>query len=550
MKRRQFLQIAPALIGLTYLTGCKGIPDDIKTIFEHYQNGDVNNPLIDFHAHFFNGKDLQVKEFVSKVLSNDFGEWGFLAKVLSPLLQNLVWTAAPSAKLELKILEKLKNTDQQTFNKNINSYTEKQFLSAKKEIDKLITTLLESQTTRSTMTQQEVRTIKYVQNDLFFSEEFKSYRSMHSTSEINDEKNFNGLDIELQMSIRGALKFVFENFQYRSVSALNYLKTYSQNEAKFDLIIHHIVDYDWWLANGESTPSSIQDQTNCFSEIVSISNDLVGYFVPFCPLRQAIWDKAVSQNEDPIKAAGFNPIEQIADAIENKGAIGVKIYPPMGFSIWGNEELQKKAPDLWGDKKYLPQICKENDIGQKLDNALLKLYKYCEIESVHKNGVPIMAHSNASNLINTDFKAVFNINLWKPIFDKLKLKMCFAHFGGFGNESNSITLWHDILNLMIDQKQKDHSKIYVDTAFYSSILDNQNSINKRFKKIISYNKDIVLENFMYGSDWKMMLTQKNSKNYLKEFKKLLESLENELGLNNQTLAKNLLGRNAKIFLQK
>lgn len=550
MKRRQFLQIVPAFIGLTYLTSCKCIPDDIKLLFEHYQNNDINNPLIDFHAHFFNGKDLQVKEFVKKVLSDDLGEWGWLARAISPLLQNLAWTAAPSAKLELKILKKLKNTDEQTFNKNVNFYTEKQFLSAKKEINELIAALLESKTTLSSMSQHEVSTLKYIQTNLLVSEEFKSYKSMNTTSDPIDLNDFDDISIKLKMDIKGAIKFVFENFQYRSISALNYLKTYSKNKTKFDLIIHHIVDYDWWLANGKSTPSSIQDQINCFSEIVSISNNLVGYFVPFCPLRQALWDNAISLNKDPIKAAGFNPIEQITDAIQNKGAIGVKIYPPMGFSIWGNKTLQHDIPDLWANKKGLPLICKDNDFGQQLDDALLKLYKYCEIGNTYKNGIPIMAHSNASNLIDTDFKAVFNVNLWKPIFNKLKLKMCFAHFGGFGNEVHSKSLWFDILTLMIDQKQKAHSKVYVDTAFYSSVLDNQSNMSSRFKDIIRYNKDIVLENFMYGSDWKMMLTQKNSNNYLKEFKTVLDGIQRELNLNNQTLTKNLLGRNAKLFLQK
>src|SRR6266571_3322782 len=56
---------------------------------------------IDAHCHVFNGTDLQVKEFLSRVAVKQGGALGFAARAIGELLENLAWKYAPSGDEEL-----------------------------------------------------------------------------------------------------------------------------------------------------------------------------------------------------------------------------------------------------------------------------------------------------------------------------------------------------------------------------------------------------------------------------------------------------------------
>ena len=69
---------------------------------------DLGGPLtIDAHCHVFNGTDLQVQEFLSRVAVKQGGVFGFAARAIGELLENLAWEYAPSGEEELAALEKV-----------------------------------------------------------------------------------------------------------------------------------------------------------------------------------------------------------------------------------------------------------------------------------------------------------------------------------------------------------------------------------------------------------------------------------------------------------
>src|SRR4051812_10830341 len=64
---------------------------------------------MDTHCHVFNGTDLQVKEFVSRVFVNEGGLLGVVARAMGALLQDLAWSYAPTGKDELAELARIEN---------------------------------------------------------------------------------------------------------------------------------------------------------------------------------------------------------------------------------------------------------------------------------------------------------------------------------------------------------------------------------------------------------------------------------------------------------
>ena len=138
-------------------------------------------------------------------------------------------------------------------------------------------------------------------------------------------------------SFVGFIYFVVEHFQYRYVSAHNYLLSYDTlPERKVDLAIPCLVDYDFWLAKGKGTPTSIPEQVAVMEEIAVLTAGRVHCFVPFDPFRQVAFDKGEWRD--------FSPIELVQEAVRERGAIGC--LRGAGVSVWCSDfpALRAKFP--------------------------------------------------------------------------------------------------------------------------------------------------------------------------------------------------------------
>src|SRR5438876_19712 len=93
-RRRAFLAAA----GAAGLVGCFRSARIEPFCPEDPRYSDAKTPLtIDVHAHVFNASDLQVREFIQRVVLKQKGPMGDAARVLSGLLQSVSWELAPSA---------------------------------------------------------------------------------------------------------------------------------------------------------------------------------------------------------------------------------------------------------------------------------------------------------------------------------------------------------------------------------------------------------------------------------------------------------------------
>ena len=115
-------------------------------------------------------------------------------------------------------------------------------------------------------------------------------------------------------------------------------------------------------------------------------------FVPFDPLRQAIYDKIGGPAVDP-------PFAIVENAIMLQGFIGVNFIPRWGFAprtMSARATTSHVRCDLKGSPGY-DEACSGrghgndglgNEPGALLDAALMKLFDWCAAKNV-----PIMAHT-------------------------------------------------------------------------------------------------------------------------------------------------------------
>jgi predicted TIM-barrel fold metal-dependent hydrolase len=224
-----------------------------------------------------------------------------------------------------------------------------------------------------------------------------------------------------------------------------------------------------WLAPPKEAKkdgaAAMQDQVEVMARISRRKTGVrVHGFVGFDPLRQALH---VKQRSPPSQS----PLALVQRAIETKGFIGVKLYPPMGFRPIGNAELKEAFP---------PYVVSTptglgKDAGKLLDNALLSLFVWCR-----DNNVPVMAHARNSNEPYPKYGERANPELWGRLLrtkdaggkDFSSLHINLAHFGGFEEafeEENSMQetwewangkLWSDF----------PHSPVFADISYFNDVL--------------------------------------------------------------------------------
>lgn len=198
-----------------------------------------------------------------------------------------------------------------------------------------------------------------------------------------------------------------------------------------------IVDYDYWLdvAPDENTApgqcampaparpsfkhSVISEQVMAMSRIAQgqPKGHAVFGFVPFDPFRQAM------NVRDNVRGTALDVVK---DAIENRGFIGVKLYPPMGFRPMDNEGRVDGLGWDAAEDYFGPQVARRASAGQlrikfptigefgaALDDALTDLYQYCI-----RNDVPIMAHCSKSQESFPRAADCANPAHWRALLDK------------------------------------------------------------------------------------------------------------------------------------
>jgi predicted TIM-barrel fold metal-dependent hydrolase len=463
---------------------------------------------IDVHAHVFNGSDLQIEGFLTRILARDDPEtYEKAAELLAELGRNF----APTAAQELAELQRI-DAVLRTCNGNgvvqvLDYEREAGYQRARRELKIALqsTRSRKRRFTRSPLEQQ-------IDN---LPESYSQYKRSGYRARFSFKK----------VTASGALEFLIRNFQFRYVNVYEYLLEYSRGKTrKVDLLVAHLVDYDWPIGDGTSTPTSLSDQVRVMERISQVTGGRVLSFAPYDPFKEI---------------ANRSSFTFVTDAIMNHGFVGVKLYPPMGFAPLGNAAF----PDSFWDNSALPTNFPRVQLGLRLDQALMTLYSWCQ-----NNGVPIMAHTNASNGPAPKFDQLTYAKYWGNVsraFPQLRVD-----FGHFGITSLDSTTQPDALADLMPNGEY----LYADSGYFSEVLSEQARLQAylavRMRRTASRGPAAVAQRLMYGTDWEMVVLEGSmSGEYLTRFEAMYRALDRDKSLGaDGTLSNRFFGINAAKFL--
>lgn len=492
---------------------------------------DLNAPLtIDTHAHFFNGSDLQIRAFLSGTVVGKDSELYPLVNAMGSLLQTLGWHLAPSAKDEMRAIASyaasLKDcaTPAKVRKVAMPSFREGYEIGSN-ELRTAANAFYQAPAGASVLGPKGSRTgLGAVIDDL-----------PRTYDEYEERRNSGASVMGSHPTLSGYLRFILHNFNHRHVNAIDYLTTYSGNSPrKIDLVVSSMVDYDWWLAKGKSTPTSLSEQVDLMAEISILLGGRMHGFVSFCPFRETM----------TIGSDGVgDSLRLVKKAVETRGFIGVKLYPPMGFAPLGNTKLQ-----VWKGKPDLPPAAADPDFGRRLDAAMRSLFTYCLA-----NDVPIMAHTNHSNGPWEDFKALAGSQYWSLALQAFPgLRVSFGHFGDTDLEDHRGAKSREFLRLINPTSGSAGANTYADSSYFAGVLTNQTKISQTLQALYAASDNNVLfERLMYGTDWTMILPQRNVDRYLSDFTDVMRRIEKDqpsITARQTTLSNAFFGRNAVQYL--
>jgi predicted TIM-barrel fold metal-dependent hydrolase len=472
---------------------------------------DPTTPLtIDVHAHVFNGSDLQIEGFLTRILARDDPD---TYRTAAELLAELGRDFAPTAAQELAELRRIDGVIR-SCNANgvvqvLDDEREAGYQRARREL-KIALKSIRSRKRRFTRSPLE----QQIDN---LPESYSQYKKSGSRARFSLKK----------VTADGALEFLIRNFQFRYVNIYTYLLEYSRGKTrKVDLLVTHLVDYDWPIGDGTSTPTSLSDQVRVMERISQVTGGRVLCFAPYDPFKEI---------------AGGSSLNLIKDAILNHGFVGVKLYPPMGFAPLGNVAF----PDSFWDDSALPTNFPRTQLGLSLDNALKELYGWCRTY-----GVPIMAHTTESNGPAKKFDKLTYAIYWDKVsraFPGLRVD-----FGHFGVNDRMDTKQPDLLCDLMNNPEGEH--LYADSAYFSEVITDlpklESYLAARMRRTSNRGPAALAHRLMYGTDWEMVVLEGfMSSRYLSSFEEMYRRFDRDpnLGLHG-TLSDRFFGINAAKFL--
>ncbi|MFV0490207.1 MAG: amidohydrolase family protein [Pseudorhodobacter sp.] len=278
-----------------------------------------------------------------------------------------------------------------------------------------------------------------------------------------------------------------------------------------------LVDFEYWFLEKPQTRfSPIPDQIALMSRLARLEQRAVLLnFVPFCPLRAAIKGDAWHQ--------------VIRDAITNRGFVGMKLYPPMGFKPIGNP-----AGERFGQRAKVS--------GAAIDRELRRMYRWCE-----RNGVPIKAHGNNSLAAGQCSGRNAAPNLWAPVLEEFpELRVNIAHFGGFEEETptdacaDDMPSYEERVAALITR----FDNAYVDLGYWNEVAGRNRPGRAIVQKVnaLLADHDRLGSRIMYGSDYTMIGREPQHGSYLTDLRAAIARLE---GVEEERI----FSLNAQSFLQ-
>jgi predicted TIM-barrel fold metal-dependent hydrolase len=202
---------------------------------------------------------------------------------------------------------------------------------------------------------------------------------------------------------------------------------------------------------------------------------------------------------DPMRAlsdgAAGTTVALVKDAVLNKGFIGVKVYPEMGWSPFHNTPANAGSPER----------------AQALDTILDDFFGWCADEQV-----PVTAHCNHSNYPSQNAEAANygSPDEWLSVLDAHPgLRLNLGHFGGaYANPASYDWTWKIAGGMVTyDWLFADVGCQHVDDA---ALMQVHFGVLEK----IAATYPVMPDRLMFGTDWYMEAINPNPNAFLDEYK--------------------------------
>ena len=530
--RRKFLRSAGAG-SLGAALGSCGSPTSFNGDRNLHRTPADQRLIVDAHCHVFNAADLDILTYARNIVRDKTGWFEWLARICFGKTLEILATdlrvLAPSGDVENQLLDKL-----------LREVAGKDDDERWRIIGGYLGTTLEDRLARIKVARKEAfaallnplnwfRQMDAVADGIHDKAEKESFNRFKETT--RDPKR---REQALKYAESTATNLFNHFLNYRTFNAyqlwLQFNRDYGQSGGYYrpvnvDIFMPSSVDMNSWLDPKSQinlgNPKLAEHYTRADQQMEIMSKIAVlfrGDMLPimgWCP-RHAMRDRLGSPPRDPLAL--------FRKAIFERGHIGAKLYPPMGFRACFNADLEHGlhrgfietgfADGHYGNGDY----ANVRSFGAALDFELENLYSYCEAHDI-----PMMAHTCPTHGSKWRYHHRADPKFWGLVLgDKgkrggvkihPKLRINLAHMGGILSmptswlaELNSRTFlgynWADTVARIVTH----HPNAYTDLGDFTEIGDSgwpkkASDTFSKFSKKYGNGSHTFLGKTMYGSDW-------------------------------------------------
>lgn len=525
MHRRRFLETLGCAAVTTSLAACQ-CKQMIIPIDRCASLLGPSDLMIDAHCHVFNASDLLVAGFLHDVVARESKHpWSDLLRNFAQDIQDIGWELAPSIADEQQALTQLTQPATALSNQRLAAHLSQPMVQqhqrdAQERYRQGVNRLMSIPGFKARyQSLYQKPTSKQAASSAFTAHPADVTQAI--TKSVRSQADLETLKANEQASgMSGPVSFLEPFFNYRYLNCKTMFDTFTCNGLKLDLICPAMVDFDGWLEGSAHPKSSIAEQIEVMEQVAKFYGGMVHPYAPFNP-RSAITDA--------------NYFATVTSAVTERGFIGFKIYPPMGFAPADNVSV-KTPPSSWPKN--------QSDFGAQLDVQLRRLYSFAA-----QNQTAILTHCSPSNVTSDAVYSLFAPEKWtamlalvdesgKPYFRSDGARICFGHFGG--DYPNLTSQWSTQLGSIVTT----NSAAFADLSYYEDVLKCcVEHMKQRLQPAIS--NPVTASRLLYGSDWDLLGQESGWNTYLARFAGTLPELFPAQGA---SAVRSIMGDNATLFL--
>lgn len=493
--RRESLRLGGGALATLTLPGCGGTRPKLPP-------APTTGQLIDVHCHLFNGTDLPITRFLTRVALKQYEpgrcDLGPMAKfrardtiedptvveVFIKLMIGLLLGETPTAAKELaRIREGTRVT--------IASDSARVARQAEAKLTAFLSEPTAGITRRQANAEDRLRTalrqeVRDAERDL--------------TTEVLDDREVAARLARSRQQYGNLYRWILLFFRSRQ-SLAEALVAASKSWGREPLmLVPLMVDYAHWLGETTTCGSSFPEQVAVFGELSRRSRVPLHGMVAYDPLRAVFW-KLGKHSRFPTPE--FDPLDLAETALTKHGFLGLKLYPPMGFRPTGNSRNDADYP-----ADAVNALQPNEPLGLELDRAMARAFDFCL-----EHDAPMIAHARNSNMGGLGYGRRAEPRYWIDVLrDRPKLRLCLGHQGNFcwresaaasdvpANQSS----WEWTIGRYIRENPQSH--LYMDISYLTDVVNSDRDLSYIRDQFTSWINlcDPGTHHILYGTDWIMV----------------------------------------------